>query len=62
MFGWVGPIPKGMTTMAAMRVDRFSSRHDTIVENVLARADKFKNENGYVPPYWKLVAIAREEK
>ena len=62
MFGWVGPIPQGMTTMAAMRVDRFTSRHDSIVEKVLARADEFKNENGYVPPYWKLVEIAREEK
>jgi hypothetical protein len=29
---------------------------------LLAKADQFKKERGYVPPYWELVRVAREER
>jgi hypothetical protein len=61
-FGGVGPIPEGMSATAALRVQRLKDRHAAIQARVLQRAAAFKNENGYAPPYWELVRMAREER
>ena len=62
LFGMVGPVPEGMSAVAALRNRRFTSRHATIKAEVLKRAQKFRIERGYVPPYWDLLKLARESK
>jgi hypothetical protein len=55
----VGPIPEGMDATAALRNNWFSKLHDRVKENVLVLVDQFRQENGYIPPYWELVKLAR---
>ena len=59
-FGGVGPIPEGMSATAALRVDRLARRHEQMVSGVRARVEQFRSENGYTPPYWELVRMARD--
>jgi len=58
--GGVGPVPEGMSAATALRVKRMTARHAVLKARLLARAEKFKAERGYVPPYWELVRLARE--
>ena len=58
--GRIGPIPEGMSAPAALRVDRYRAEHRALVERVLTRADRFRRERGYGPPFWELVRLARE--
>jgi hypothetical protein len=59
-FGGVGPIPEGMSATTALRVQKLKANHAAIVASLLEKAQKFKIERGYVPPYWELVRLARE--
>jgi hypothetical protein len=59
-FSSVGAIPEGMSATTALRVDQFTQRHDRIAAAVLARIEPFREERGYLPPYWELVRLARE--
>jgi hypothetical protein len=59
LFGKVGPIPEGMDATAALKNDRFSKRHAAVKERLLDLASDFKSTNGYRPPYWELVKLAR---
>jgi len=61
-FGKVGPIPEGMSATAALRNTWFSARHVSIKTRLLDLADQFKKQNGYNPPYWELVKLARKAK
>jgi len=61
-FGAVGPIPEGMSTATALRVQKLKADHAAIVARLLAKAERFKTERGYVPPYWELVRLAREAR
>lgn len=56
----VGPIPEGMDAAAALRNDWFSKLHIRIKERVLALVEQFRQVNGYLPPYWELVKLARK--
>jgi hypothetical protein len=58
-FGAIGPIPEGMDATAALRNDWFSKLHIRLKERVLVLVDQFRKENGYMPPYWELVKLAR---
>jgi Permuted papain-like amidase enzyme, YaeF/YiiX, C92 family len=58
--GAVGPIPEGMSATTALRVQKLRADHAAIQALVLAGAEQFKAGHGYLPPYWELVAIARE--
>jgi len=58
-FGEAGPIPEGMSPEAALRNDRFSKKHLLIKEHTTYLAEQFAKENGYKPPYWELVKLAR---
>ena len=58
-FGAIGPIPEGMDATAALRNDWFSKLHVRLKERVLVLVDQFRQENGYMPPYWELVKLAR---
>lgn len=59
-FGRVGPVPEGMSASAALRNQHFSLRHQQVRLATLERAATFARQRGYRPPYWELVAMARE--
>lgn len=61
LFGGVGPIPEGMNAEAALKNDRFSKRHAAIKNRLLQLAADFQSTDGYRPPYWELVKLARNE-
>lgn len=58
--GGVGPIPEGMSPSAALRNRSYNARHDALSADVLNRAKAWQAERGYPPPYWALLALARE--
>jgi len=62
LFGREGPIPEGMGAAAALRVRWLHERHAALKERTLALAEAFAAEKGYTPPYWELVALARQAK
>ncbi len=57
--GWSGPIPEGMSPAAALRNDAFTARQRQLAQIVGQRADVFRQERGYPPPYWRLLDMAR---
>ncbi len=57
--GVVGPIPEGMSATTALRVNRFKARHAAAVEKLTVAVEEFRKQNGYVPPYWELLSMAR---
>ena len=62
LFGSVGPVPEGMSTEAALKNVKYSETHEKIKLSLRDLAKKFKNENGYTPPYWDLVNLARQAR
>ncbi|HEX9252935.1 MAG TPA: YiiX/YebB-like N1pC/P60 family cysteine hydrolase [Ignavibacteriaceae bacterium] len=60
-FEIAGPIPEGMSATSALRHEAFKSFHSDIKNVVLNKAEKFKEKNGYTPPYWRLLEFARNE-
>ncbi len=62
LFGGVGPVPEGMSATTALRAEWLRERHARIAEDVRRRAEAFRAEHGYRPPYWELVRLAREAK
>lgn len=60
-FNEVGPIPEGMSATSALRHEAFKSFHNSIKTVVLNKAESFKRQNGYVPPYWRLLQFAQNE-
>ena len=58
-WGGRGPIPQGMGATAALRNRWYSNRHDHLVGRVTEMAAEFESQNGYRPPYWELVKMAR---
>ena len=61
-FGKPGPVPEGMSATAALRSMYYDKIHTSIKERLSVKADRFKAENGYAPPYWELVKLARAAK
>jgi hypothetical protein len=59
LFNVAGPIPEGMSATSALRHEAFKTFHSSIKINVMEQAKKFKNLNGYIPPYWRLLEFAR---
>lgn len=57
--GGRGPIPEGMSPSAALRNAAFSKRQRALAALVLTRADSLAAAQGYPPPYWTLVDLAR---
>jgi hypothetical protein len=60
-FNEAGPIPEGMSATSALRHEAFKSFHNSIKTVVLNKAESFKSQNGYVPPYWRLLEFARND-
>lgn len=61
-FGKVGPIPEGMSATTALRVKRLTANHARVKAGVLEKVMEFKAAQGYVPPYWELIRMARETR
>ena len=62
LFGRPGPVPEGMSATAALRTQYYDKRHETIKKRLSIKAEQFKADHGYAPPYWQLVKLAREAK
>ncbi|GAB5410530.1 MAG: hypothetical protein BalsKO_28950 [Balneolaceae bacterium] len=59
-FGGVGPIPEGMSSTQALKSDAFISRHEAIKVATDQKVKEFEEQEGYLPPYWEMVKLARE--
>lgn len=57
--GGTGPIPEGMSPSAALRHAAFTERQRALAAMLRARADSLAAVQGYPPPYWTLVDLAR---
>lgn len=60
LFGAAGPIPEGMSAAAALKVSDFSKRYEQVKKQLIQKAEEFKKQNGYPPPYWELIKLARD--
>lgn len=59
-FGGIGPIPEGMSATQAIKSDAFISRHELLKISTREKASNFESNNGYTPPYWELVNLAKQ--
>jgi len=60
--GTVGPIPEGMSSTSSLRYTWLVDRHAAMKADLLADVERFRRENGYTPPYWELLKMARRAK
>jgi hypothetical protein len=58
--GGIGPIPEGMSPSAALRNRTYNERHAALGARVREAITRWTAANGYRPPYWVLVSLARE--
>ena len=58
IFGKEGIIPEGMDGTTSLRNNYFVNKFQDLKSMTLKKVEKFKNENGYLTPYWKLVKFA----
>jgi len=65
-YGWVlgglggqGPVPQGMSARAALRNRAFSDRQRWVAGRVTEAAARWTRQQGYPPPYWVLLDLAR---
>jgi hypothetical protein len=62
LFGNIGPIPEGMSATSSLRHLWLVDRHE-LMKGVMDRdVETFSLENGYTPPYWELLNMARRAK
>lgn len=59
-FGKEGIIPEGMDATTALKNNYFVNRFQNLKSITSEKVERFKNENGYLPPYWQLVQFAEE--
>jgi hypothetical protein len=57
--GGVGPIPEGMSPSAALRNRAYGKAHAELKAALHAEVERWVAGNGYRPPYWSLVSLAR---
>ncbi len=62
LFGKAGPVPEGMDAATALKSIALDKMHARLKKEVLARAGSFEKSNGYRPPYWELVQLARQSR
>jgi hypothetical protein len=58
-FGRPGPVPQGMSARAALRNSAFSDRQRRVAGRVTESAAQWSRRQGYPPPYWVLLDLAR---
>lgn len=59
-FGKDGIIPEGMDAETALKNNYFVNRFQTVKSLTIEKVELFKNENGYLPPFWQLVQFSEE--
>lgn len=57
-----GPVPEGLGAVVAARVLALNSRHTAIRRRTLGMADEFRRTQGYTPPEWQLLRLARQAR
>jgi len=57
-FGKIGKVPQGMSAKKALMNNDFVARFDKLRSITCSKAEAFKKEHGYTPPYWNLVSFA----
>jgi len=57
--GGQGPVPQGMSARAALRNRAFSARQRWVAARVSEAATRWTRQQGYPPPYWVLLDLAR---
>jgi hypothetical protein len=62
LFNSEGPIPEGMSATQGLKNNSFEDEHSRIRARTEEKARLFIERNGYVPPYWQLVEMARESQ
>jgi hypothetical protein len=62
LFGKVGIVPEGMSATTGLRGTFYGRQHARIHKQLALRAEQFKAQQGYEPPYWQLVRLARLAK
>ena len=60
LFNLVGPIPEGMSAEAALKHESYSTLHLDVKTHILKKAEVFKVEKDYRPPYWRLVEFGND--
>lgn len=60
IIGKEGIIPEGMDATTALKNNNFVNRFQDVKSRTLEKAEQFKIELGYLPPYWQLVEFARD--
>lgn len=55
-----GPIPEGMNATQALKSDAFIQRHEYLKTITDQDIQEFKVDENYLPPYWEMFRIARE--
>jgi hypothetical protein len=53
-------VPEGMSAVAALRNRAFGSRERRLAAQVGAQAAVLAQHQGYPPPYWTLLDLARQ--
>jgi hypothetical protein len=59
-FGKIGPVPEGMSPSAALRNSSYTARHRALAARVRVEAERLAGRQGYFPPYWVLLDLARK--
>ncbi len=60
LFHQEGPIPEGMSATQGLKNNAFKSIHSMIRHKTEKKITQFIEKNGYVPPYWQLIDMAKE--
>jgi hypothetical protein len=58
--GKVGKIPEGMSATQALKNQYVVDMHKAVKKETEALADGFVKEHQYFPPYWQMVALAKQ--
>ncbi len=55
-----GPVPEGMNATQALKSDAFIQRHENLKAITDEDIQEFKADENYLPPYWEMFRMARE--
>jgi hypothetical protein len=58
--GKVGKIPEGMSATQALKNQYVVDMHKAVNQQTKVLADGFIKEHQYFPPYWQMVALAKQ--
>ena len=61
-FGKVGPVPEGMSAATSLRTLGYMRTHERITKKLEIKTGQFTAQQGYEPPYWELLKLARSTK